>query len=162
MKFIADGMLGKLARWLRLAGYDVTYIGNMEIPPEKQDDALLEQAKLEERELMTHDLSLHHRAEKAGMRSIFIRSSDVVSQLVEVSKQGRLKVEISPENSRCPMCNGWLKSTSKKEIDGLVPETVLEAQQEFWQCVKCGKTYWRGKHWKTIIEMASRYNRMVK
>ncbi len=162
MKFIADGMLGKLARWLRLAGHDVTYIGDLQVPPEKQDDALLERAKLERRELLTCDLVLHRRAKKSGIRSIFIKASDVVSQLVEVSKRGGRKVKITPENSRCPMCNGRLKSASKKEIEGLVPETVLKAQREFWRCVKCGKTYWHGKHWKTIIEMASRYNRLMK
>ena len=162
MKFIADGMLGKLARWLRLAGHDVTYIGDMTVPPEEQDDILLERAKLERRALLTCDLVLHRRAKRAGVMSTFIEASDVVSQLVEVSKRCGRKIEIVPENSRCPMCNGLLRAASKLEIKSLVPATVLRAQREFWQCVKCKKTYWQGKHWKTIIEMASRYNRMVK
>ncbi len=162
MRFIADGMLGKLARWLRLAGHDVAYIGDENLPPEKQDDSLLTRAKLEKRTLLTSDLALHRRAKKAEVRSTFIRGNDVVSQLVEISKQIGQKIEITPEYSRCPVCNGSLASASSGEIKELVPETVVKAHREFWKCTKCQKVYWQGRHWKTIIEMASNYNRMVK
>jgi len=60
------------------------------------------------------------------------------------------------------MCNGLLELAGKGEIEGKIPATVLKVQSEFWRCVNCGKIYWQGKHWKTILEMASRYNRMVK
>jgi hypothetical protein len=162
MKFIADGMLGKLARWLRLAGHDVTYIGDLHALPEEQDDVLLERAKLEKRTLLTCDLALYRRARKAGVKSAFIEGKDVVSQLAEVSKHSGKKIEIDPENSRCPVCNGLLESAGVKEVKDLVPESVARAGREFWRCVKCGKIYWRGRHWKTIIDMASRYNQMVK
>jgi len=162
MKFIADGMLGKLARWLRLAGHDVTYIGDLQVRPKEQDSVLLERAKIEGMVLLTCDLELHRRAKKAGIRTAFIEAKDVVSQLAEVSKRSGKKIEINPENSRCPMCNGLLESANEEEVKSLVPESVTKTRQEFWRCVKCGKIYWRGRHWKTIIEMASRYNRMVK
>jgi hypothetical protein len=162
MKFIADGMLGKLARWLRLAGHDVTYIGDLQAPPEGQDDVLLERAKLEGRTLLTCDLALHRRARKAGIKTAFIEAKDVVSQLAEVSKRSGKKIEIDPENSRCPVCNGMLEPANKEEVKGLVPESVIKTGREFWRCVECRKIYWRGRHWKTIIEMASRYTRMVK
>lgn len=162
MKFIADGMLGKLARWLRLAGHDVAYIGDAKLPPEKQDDALLERAKSEKRVLLTSDLDLHKRAMKAGLGSTFIKGGDVTSQLAEISKHVGEKMEITPENSRCPVCNGTLELVEKDQIEGLVPKSVLKTNDEFWRCVECGKVYWHGGHWKTIIEMASRYNRMAK
>lgn len=162
MKFIADGMLGKLVRWLRLAGHDVVYIGDLGVPPEEQDNDLLERAKRESRMLLTCDLALYRRALKAGTRSTFIGASDVVSQLAELSKRSGKKIEIKPESSRCPMCNGTLKLTSGGEIGESVPEKVLATQRKFWRCAKCGKIYWQGKHWKTIIEMASCYNRMMK
>lgn len=161
MKFIADGMLGKLARWLRLAGHDVTYIGDLNLPANGQDDALLARARLERRLLLTCDLALHRRARHVGVRSALIESSDVVGQLAEVSKRCGRKIRIEPENSRCPMCNGSLKLAIKSEVKGKVPTTVLKAQREFWRCSSCGKIYWHGKHWKTILEMASRYNRMM-
>lgn len=162
MRFIADGMMGKLARWLRLAGHDVVYIGDENLPPGDQDDLLLARAKLENRTLLTSDLALHRRARKAGVRCTFIRADDVVSQLIEVSKQIGQRIEITPESSRCPVCNGSLRPAGRGEIKGLVPETVARTHQEFWKCNRCQKVYWRGRHWKTIIDMASDYNRRVK
>ncbi len=161
MKFIADGMLGKLARWLRLAGHDVTYIGDLRMPANEQDDALLERAKLDRRVLLTCDLPLHRRAKRQGIRSALVESSGVVEQLVEVSKRCGQRIEINPENSRCPMCNGPLELVDRRDMRGAVPPTVLEAHREFWRCKSCRKVYWKGKHWKTIVEMASRYSRMV-
>lgn len=161
MKFIADGMLGKLARWLRLAGHDVTYVGDFGVPADEQDDVLLERAKLGRRVLLTCDLVLHRRAKRAGIRSAYVESDDVVKQLVEVSKRCGRKIRIEPESSRCPTCNGSLGPASKGEIKGIVPASVLKAQREFWRCKNCGKVYWQGTHWKTILEMATRYNRMV-
>ncbi len=162
MRFIADGMLGKLARWLRLAGHDVAYIGDFRVPAGEQDTTLISRALGEERVLLTCDIALHRRARRAGVRSAFVESSDVVGQLVEVSKRCGRKISVQPENSRCPMCNGSLELAGKEEIKGKVPATVLRVQREFWRCVRCGKLYWRGKHWKTILEMASRYYRMVR
>ena len=162
MKFIADGMLGKLARWLRLAGHDVIYIGDVNIPASEQDDTLLSIGKSGKRVLLTRDIALHRRARRAGIKSTLIESSGVVEQLVEISKRGGSKIRIQPESSRCPMCNGLLELAGKGEIEGKIPATVLKVQSEFWRCVNCGKIYWHGKHWKTIVEMASQYNRMVK
>jgi hypothetical protein len=162
MKFIADGMLGKLARWLRLAGHDVTYVGDLGVPADKQDEALLEWAKFERRMLLTCDLALHRRARHTGVRSALVGSSDVVGQLVEVSKRCGRRIQIRPENSRCPVCNGALELASKKEVEARVPSTVAKAHDKFWICKSCGKTYWKGKHWKTILEMASRYYQTVK
>jgi hypothetical protein len=162
MKFIADGMLGKLARWLRLAGYDVTYIGDLGVPAEEQDKVLVARAKRGGRVLLTCDIDLHRRARKAGIRSAFVESSDVVGQLVEVSKRCGRTIRIRPENSRCPMCNGLLEAARKSDVKNVVPATVLKAQREFWRCKSCGKTYWKGTHWRTIVKMAERYTRMVK
>ena len=161
MKFIADGMLGKLARWLRLAGHDVTYIGDIRVPADEQDDALLKRAKAEQRVLLTCDIALHRRAKRAGVKSAFIESSEVVSQLAEVSKRCSSTIKIRPENSRCPMCNGVLRLVGKPDVQREVPSSVLQAHKEFWRCSGCKKVYWQGTHWRTILEMASRYNRMV-
>jgi uncharacterized protein with PIN domain len=161
MKFIADGMLGKLARWLRLAGHDVIYIGDLKVPAGEQDDALLSLSRREDRVLLTCDIELHRRARRAGIKSAFIQGSDLVDQLVQVSRRSGSKIYIRPKNSRCPMCNGVLEEVGKEEVEGKVPANVLEGQSEFWRCSRCGKIYWQGTHWKTIVEMAERYNRMV-
>jgi len=161
MKFIADGMLGKLARWLRLAGHDVIYIGDLKVPAGEQDDVLLSLSRREDRVLLTCDIELHRRARRAGVKSAFIQGSNLVDQLVQVSRRSGSKIQIRPENSRCPMCNGMLEEAGKEEVEEKVPANVLEGQSEFWRCSSCGKIYWQGTHWKTIVEMAERYNQMV-
>ena len=72
MKFVTDGMLGKLTRWLRLAGHDVIYIGDLGVPANEQDNILISRANGEKRILLTCDVDLHRRARKTGSKSIFI------------------------------------------------------------------------------------------
>jgi len=153
-------MLGKLARWLRLAGQNVTYIGDYRVPAEKQDEILIEWAKDRNRTLLTCDIGLHRRAKRAGVRSVYIRGADVAEQLVQVSKQSGKKIQIDPRSSRCPMCNGNLILVGKESVRDEIPVSVLKTHREFWRCKSCNKVYWQGKHWKTIIEMAERCEKM--
>ncbi|MEM2890167.1 MAG: Mut7-C RNAse domain-containing protein [Candidatus Hadarchaeum sp.] len=162
MKFVADGMLGKLARWLRLAGHDVVYIGKLNLPSEKQDEEMLEIASKEKGILLTADVVLHKRATKSGLKSILIRETEIAKQLVEISRRLGKRIEIVPENSRCPICNGPLTSVEKNEINNVVPEKVLIANDSFWRCTDCRKIYWKGKHWKNIIETMNQYENMMK
>jgi uncharacterized protein with PIN domain len=161
MKFLADGMLGKLTRWLRLAGHDVIYLSKSTLPPEKQDEDLLQAAKSGERILLTSDVQLHKRAIKAGLKSVLIRGTDVASQLAEISRRLGVKMEIAPENSRCPLCNGKLDPVERSSIEKLVPENVLKTSNLFWRCTECQKIYWRGRHWEKIIETVKQYRKAV-
>ncbi len=159
MKFVADGMLGKLSRWLRLAGHDVVYVGELDFANEDEDQKLIEYSKTEKRSLLTSDFELYKRAKKSGVKSFLIRGVDVISQLLEISRFMGEKIKIDFEKSRCPVCNGDLKEAGQKEVNGSVPEKVLKSHDDFWLCENCGKVYWEGKHWKTIIEMASEYEK---
>jgi hypothetical protein len=161
MKFVADGMLGKLTRWLRLAGQDVVSVAELRASPETEDGALIKNAKSENRTLITSDVDLYRRAKKAGATSFLVKTNDLISQFMEISELTGQKIQIDVKNSRCPMCNGALKETDKREVENLVPEKVLMSREQFWVCGKCGKVYWEGTHWKTIIELASKYNQMV-
>ena len=161
MKFIADGMLGKLARWLRLAGHDVIYIKELGVGIEREDAALVEKAKLEGRILLTSDVELNRRAKRAGVKSFLVSGNDVVSQLAEISKLGGQKVEIDLENSRCPVCNGPLRTAEPREVEGSVPAAVAKYHNQFWVCTVCAKAYWRGGHWKNIMALASKYEQVV-
>jgi uncharacterized protein with PIN domain len=152
MRFLTDGMLGKLTRWLRLAGHDVVYVGGLEIPGGEQDLYLLERAKKERRILLTRDVELYRRAGKEGIRCLLIRGSNLPSQLREVFSECREKIEINPEKSRCPVCNGELKRKEREEIRDLLPQGVLKGKKTFWRCSECGKIYWRGRHWENILK----------
>ncbi len=142
--FIVDGMLGSLARWLRIAGYDSTYFRDMD------DDLLLDETRESSRVLLTRDRELYQRSRKLGLRSTYIESEDVKAQLSQLKTE--LGLEMSATNSRCPRCNGLLKETQKADVRDLVPSESFSAFDEFWVCGDCSRAYWKGSHWEKIRE----------
>jgi uncharacterized protein with PIN domain len=142
--FIVDGMLGSLARWLRIAGCDSIYFRGMD------DDCLLEVTNDSARIMLTRDRELYQRALKLGIKSIFFESEEVSTQLTHLKMQLRLKLVAS--NSRCPRCNGLLAETPKDDVQELVPSESFKAFDEFWVCGDCSWVYWKGSHWVKIRE----------
>jgi hypothetical protein len=140
MKFVADSMLGKLARWLRLSGYDVLYRSDIE------DDEILK----EDRIILTRDSKLFRRALKENKEALLISSGRLEDQLKQMIVEKGIVVKDTPEYSRCPKCNGDIVGAEKDKIRGSVPDKVLESVEEFWVCRNCGKVYWYGSHWKSI------------
>ncbi len=136
MPFIADAMLGKLARWLRILGFDTIY------EPVLSDDALLLRAKEEARTLLTRDIPLHKRACRKGVSSFLLREKTNLALLKEASAV----LTDPPLGSRCPMCNSLLVP-KPSDARGL---PVAEAERPSWLCPSCGKLYWHGSHWKGI------------
>jgi len=155
MKFLADQMLGKLTRWLRMAGHDVVYAGELRAPSPEEDLHLLGKAKEEGRILLTRDVELHRKALRKGIRSLLIRGITISSQLREVSVECRERIEINPERSRCPLCNGRLERKEVAEVRDLLPPKVARSSRPFWRCSTCGKVYWRGRHWEGILRTLS-------
>ncbi len=153
MRFLADGMLGKLTRWLRLAGQDVVYVGELEVPGEEQDSYLVRKARTERRILLTKDVELYRRACREGIRTILLRGTTIPSLLREISSECGSRIEINQEKSRCPVCNGRLKRKGADEVEGVLPAGV-KGRGPFWVCSGCGKVYWRGRHWENILKTA--------
>jgi len=144
MQFITDLMLGRLARWLRLLGFD-TSSGFIE------DDEILMVAKKEDRSLLTRDKMLFESARRLGIKGFCISSSDLQGQLLELF--GELKIDqvtLDPESSRCPVCNGTMARAQVEEVRDRVPQKVREFHRDFWNCSDCGKVYWMGTHWVKI------------
>jgi len=160
MKFIVDGMLGKLMRWLRLSGHDTLYVDDLDARGD-EDRSLLEVARSQGRILLTSDSELYRRAKKRNVKCALLKGENVVEQLLDISKFLGKKIEIDFENSRCPACNGELMEVGQSEVEGLVPEKVMRVHQKFWVCERCRKVYWEGSHWKNIRETAEKYERMV-
>jgi len=144
MKFITDGMLGKLTRWLRMLGYDVEYTGSMD------DKELILKAKMENRILLTRDVGLYQQAIGKGVDAFLIESPNQTANLVELAKRFKFKLEVDMKASRCPKCNSAIKAVSKAAVSDRIPRTTSLNYDEFWQCQGCGQVYWRGAHWKRI------------
>lgn len=146
IKFIVDGMLGSLARKLRLYGFDTLYIRDAE------DNELLNEANLQKRILLTSDRKLAEMAYARGVAVILLEGKNDVKRMAEVSRLLNIKLVLDSSNSRCAVCNGELSPASKKEIseEGL-DEKILARYDEFFRCMNCGKVYWVGGHWKKLV-----------
>ena len=140
MKFLADNMLGRLATWLRLLGYDTAYL------PDADDHELARVARAEDRLLLTRDVELTRRR---GVRHLLIESERTNEQLVQVSHALHLTARAA--FSRCAECNIVLESASKEQVREQVPPFVFQTQDRFLRCRRCGKVYWRGTHWARIV-----------
>jgi len=144
VKFLADGMIGKLARWLRMLGQDV--ICSVKF----SDSELLELAKKEERILLTKDFALYKRAITRGLDAYYVEGKSESERLAEVAKRYSLPLTIDMDKSHCPICNTKLTATPKEQLQGKLEKNTFTYYDKFWKCPNCRQIYWKGAHWKQI------------
>jgi len=137
VKFVVDVMLGKLAKWLRILGFDASY-GNR-----AGDRELLQTARRERRVLLTRDHPLLQSAK--NIRGLLIESDDWRLQLAQVLDVLELRDKARPL-SRCLACNVRLKRLARKNARNLVAPFVFERASAFSICPRCGRVYWPGTH----------------
>ncbi|MEM3616304.1 MAG: Mut7-C RNAse domain-containing protein [Candidatus Bathyarchaeia archaeon] len=156
MKFIVDGMLGKLTRWLRMLGHNVKYSN-------KLDDAqLIAIAKREKRILLTRDLELYQQATAKGVQAFYVDGKTEAEKLAQLAKKFGISLDINMAVSRCPKCNAQVKPTSKENVRDKVEETTFACYNEFWHCPKCGQVYWQGAHWTRIRKILENAKELTK
>jgi uncharacterized protein with PIN domain len=143
MKFFADCMLGKLARWLRILGYDARFERAME------DDEALAEAMAEERIFLTRDRVLCERKVKPEI--LLIESTDPKKQILQVLDACGLEVRRSQFFRRCLACNGETRVVDRKEVRDEVPPYVYATQARFSRCPGCGRIYWQATHYKNMM-----------
>lgn len=141
MKFIVDCMLGKLAKWLKILGFDAIYLNKAE------DRDLLRLARREKRVLLTKDQELLQAA--AGLPRLFVESDNWQEQLTQVLEAFRLRNRAKP-HSRCLLCNVELKRIPKGMARNLVPPFVFERAPSFAICPTCGRVFWPGTHFEDM------------
>ncbi len=134
---IADSMLGKLARYLRIMGYEVEYI-----TPDRDDDFIVNnsQGNL----VLTRDRELHSRINS----SILIKSYDPIDQLLEI--KDRLPAPTFRSWELCPICSFRLEKVESR--NGL-PDYVSKIAEEIFYCPRCNKYYWQGSHTSNFKKM---------
>ena len=156
LRFLADGMLGKLTRWLRILGYDVNYFRSTD------DNNLIKMANSESRILLTRDQELVHQALYKGVKAFFVKGTNNIETLVNLADWFDLNLEIELSISRCPKCNMLIRLVPKESVLQEIPELTALHYDEFWKCIGCGQVYWHGAHWKmikkTLEEVKIRHN----
>lgn len=141
MKFIVDCMLGKLAKWLKILGFDVLYFSKVD------DSELLPLTQKEKGILLTRDNAL---LEKAGTgNGFFIRSEKWREQVRQVLEELNLWGKVRPY-SRCLECNLRLKNLPKKSAKNLVAPFVYKHADSFAICPRCGRVFWQGTHYRDM------------
>lgn len=145
MKFLCDQMLGTLAKWLRIFGYDTVYADN-----KVDDNKLIEIAKKENRVFITRDRELIWRCRRNRIEVIEIKSVNLDEQIKQVLN----KVNFDKEQflSRCTICNTPVEEIGKEKVKNQVPEKVYENNDQFWYCPNCNRIYWKGSHFDKMIK----------
>ena len=144
-RFAADVMVGKLARWLRILGYDTFYSNRAE------DPYLKSLCRSEDRILLTKDRELCRQL--GNTRGYLVESVHFQDQLTEVFHGfGLGRFELQP---RCSRCNGALLSIERARVENRVPPYVFLTQKVFSICKVCGKIYWQGTHLARIRRFAA-------
>lgn len=145
MRFLADPSLGKLARWLRVLGYDTLYYRQMD------PGSILERARKEDRAVLTRAAPLKEKLAAAALPHLFVRSDHLEEQLREVIQAFSLPARPGPF-SLCLVCNERLREVPKEEVEGRVPDFVYETQDHFMNCPRCHRVYWPGTHRQRMEE----------
>lgn len=148
-RFLADVMLGSLARWLRILGYDTAYDNGM------GDDDIVGLALKEGRIVLTRDRRLCLRRALRD-RHVLIESERLDAQLSQVLVFLGRGVPPSIPLSRCVRCNGRLAPSPPSEVRDQVPPYVWKTQPQFKRCLGCGRVYWHGTHRERTLEKLRR------
>lgn len=142
--FVVDTNVGKLARYMRMLGFDALYDNHF------ADEEIIRISKEESRVILTRDLGILKN--NAVSRGYYLRAQDPWEQLREVSQRFDLISSISPF-SRCMECNGVLDRVEKHLILEHLDDETRDIFDEFYQCDSCRKIYWKGSHYEHMLAL---------
>lgn len=141
-RLVLDVMLGKLATFLRMCGYDAVYALDRGL---EADDRILALSRAEGRTLLTRDRGLAARTDDA----VLLSAREPVEQLRELDAAG-FQLELADRPARCGRCNGVVTAVDGDEsTPGYAPDA---AETNVWRCRDCGQHFWKGSHWADVAE----------
>jgi uncharacterized protein with PIN domain len=140
VRLYTDAMLGTLTSYLRFLGHDTVYALDDGV---EADDTVLKRVRETDRTLLTRDRDLAERAPA----SVLLAGHEIEEQLRELSAAG-FDLELSPEPTRCGVCNGSLERVGADES---TPEYAPGPEERaVWRCRECGQHFWKGSHWADV------------
>jgi uncharacterized protein with PIN domain len=156
IEFIVDNNVGKLAKWLRMMGYDALLF------KEEDDGKMIKVALAQNRVILTKDTQIMRRrlVTSGRLKAILIEDDEPRAQLRQIAAVLDLDYQFRPF-SICLECNQSLVERDKDEVRDLVPPHVFETQNLYMECPSCHRIYWRGTHWQAMsrdLEMLTAKN----
>lgn len=146
-RFLADAHLGRLARDLRLLGFDTAFANDL------GDDELARRAAAEHRILLTRDRQLLMRREVT--HGCYLRAARPEEQLAYLVHRLQLCRLIRPF-VRCTACNTAVEPVAVEAVVAHLPPSVRQLHARFWRCTGCGRVYWQGSHWRAMAGRVAR------
>jgi uncharacterized protein with PIN domain len=145
IKFIVDNNVGKLARWLRIMGYDALLFSG------EDDGRMVKVALAQNRMILTKDREVMKRrlVTSGKLKAILIAGDEIEAQLQQVVEALNLDYHFSPF-SICLECNQRLIEKDRDAVQDLVPPYVFQTQKVYMECTSCHRIYWRGTHWQAM------------
>jgi uncharacterized protein with PIN domain len=136
---LMDAMLGELARWMRLQGYNAAFL------PDTPDIVVMRKAKSEGRVIVTCDRKL---ARRRGIDAIWLESRKLEEQIETLIED--IGEPSEPLQIRCAICNTALVELHRLAAQKRVPPYVWRTHNTFSECPACNRVYWKGTHWEGI------------
>jgi uncharacterized protein with PIN domain len=153
MKFLVDSMLGKLARFLRIFGYDTVYANDLidffKLNP-VPDEMLVDYARKNDRFIITKDLPLYKSYKE---KTIYLKGKGIYNYLSQINKLFSLEFKFNLKRARCSICNSQLERVIDKNLlKNHILEETYNNYNIFYQCsnLQCKKIYWQGSHIEDI------------
>ncbi len=147
LKFIVDNNVGKLAKWLRMMGYDTLFFNGSD------DSHMVASALAESRVILTRDTQIIKRrvVTNGQLKAILIKSDKPEEQMRQVVETLKLDSQIKPFTI-CLECNQPLEERTKEQVKDLVPPYVFQTQNQYMECLACHRIYWRATHWQAMTK----------
>ena len=151
-RFVVDVHLGKLARKLRLFGFDTLYRNDF------SDGEIIRLSQKDKRIILTRDRGILMNG--SVTHGYWIRSFRVDKQLSEVLKRFHLITQIRAFH-RCTVCNGRVHSIDKERIKEQLPPRTVKYYDEFFRCGTCKRIYWKGSHYRKMEDYIQRIKKVI-
>lgn len=153
LKFIVDHNVAKLARWLRMMGYNAT------IFDQPDDWQMIRTALAENRIIITKDTGVMKRRiiTSGKLRALLVNSDEPKEQIQQVIETFQL--DSSRPLSLCLECNVPLVVVNREDIKGRIPPYVYQTKSQFFECPICHRVYWQGTHWEAMTQTLSKFSR---
>jgi uncharacterized protein with PIN domain len=150
-RFIVDHNVGKLAKWLRMIGYDALFFNG------NDDSAMIDAALAEGRVILTRDTGIVKRrlVTSGKLKAVLLTSDEPALQIKQVIADLKLDIHFMPF-SICLECNRTLVERSREEVRERVPPYVFKTQNQYMECPACHRIYWRGTHWQAMNRKLAR------